>query len=145
MNKAVIKIVAVALIVGGAGFWGGMSYQAGKVPVRGSGNFTQGAGGQGGFRGGAAGASGGGVVAGSILSKDAASLTIGLRQGGSKIVFYDNRSDVEKTVSGSAGDLIVGTNVVVTGTSNSDGSVTAQSIQIRPAFASSTPQRAAGQ
>lgn len=37
-----------------------------------------------------------------------------------------------KSASGSAADVAVGSSIVVTGSKNSDGSVTAQSIQIRP-------------
>jgi len=141
MNKVVLKAIIGALVVGGIGFWGGMSYQAGKVPVRGTGNFTQGAAG---VARGTRGAGNGGVT-GSIIAKDATSITVSLRQGGSMIVFYDTSTEVGKTVTGSASDLVVGKNVMVAGKANTDGSISAQIIQIRPAFASSTPNGASGQ
>lgn len=139
MNNIVVKGIAGALLVGGLSFWGGISYQADKAPVRGAGNFTQGAGGL--TRGGD-GTGMGGAVTGSIIAKDAISITVSLRPSGSKIIFYDTTTEVGKTVTGSASDLVIGKNVVVTGKANTDGSVTAQMIQLRPAFASSTPDRA---
>jgi uncharacterized protein (DUF2345 family) len=81
---------------------------------------------------------GGGFVSGDILSMDANSITIELRspngaagQSGSKIVFYTDKTKVEKTVSGTNADLTVGKQVTITGTPNPDGSVNADSIQIR--------------
>jgi hypothetical protein len=147
MNKIVGIVVAVAIVVGAAAFWGGMTYAKSNPPTggaaRGQGQFGQGAGR--GNRGGNGGAFG------KIISKDATSITVELTGGpnatstngtssGSKIVLYNTSTEVAKTVTGSANDLTVGTNVVVSGTSNSDGSITAQMIQIRPAMS----QRPAG-
>lgn len=72
------------------------------------------------------------MVAGEIISKDEKSVTVKLRDGGSKIVFYYDGTKIDKFVSGNAADLEVGKNVVVSGTTNFDGSVTAQSVQVRP-------------
>ena len=69
---------------------------------------------------------------GEILSKDAQGITVKLREGGSKIVFLSNTTPVSKSVSGSTQDLVVGTSVVVFGTTNPDGSMTATAVQIRP-------------
>ena len=43
-------------------------------------------------------------------------------------------TSINKSAEGSKNDLIVGENVAVFGTNNSDGSVTAQNIQLNPEF-----------
>ena len=137
-NYIIVAIVGAAVIAG-AGFWGGMTYAKNAVPQRGGagGAFTS-RGGPSGFR-----ASTNGGVFGTVVSKDANSITVQLggpnasstngTDSGSKIVIFDDTTQIGKFVSGSASDLSVGENVMVAGTPNSDGSVTARSIQIRPA------------
>jgi hypothetical protein len=144
MNKQHMLWAFVALvIVSGASFWGGMTYAANKSSQAGQ---TASRFGQSGARGGRLG--GGGNAFGTIVAKDATSITVQLTTGtsttagsGSKIVLYDTSTQIGKMVAGSAGDLTVGENVSVSGTANSDGSITAQSIQIRP----SNAQRPGGQ
>jgi hypothetical protein len=145
MKKILPIIIAVVVVVGGA-FYGGVLYAKKGVP--GPGNFQgfanissdgrqarffqAGAAGeikQGGARGGNVGG-----VAGEILSKDENSITVKLRDGGSKIVFFSDQTKVEKTVDGTVSDLEVGKTVMVTGSVNQDGSVTAGSVQLRPAM-----------
>lgn len=123
------KIALGALVIIGVSFFGGIKYGESKVPARG--NFTAFAGGA--RAGGTRGAATGGVTAGQILSKDDTSITIQMRAGGSKIVFVSPQTQVMKTVSGSLLDLKVGTEVTTMGTTNADGSLSAQNIQIRQA------------
>ena len=82
---------------------------------------------------------GGGNVSGQVLSMDAASLTVQSRDGSSKIILYTPSTQVLKTDSGAMTDIATGVNVMIQGTQNADGSVTASSIQIRPAMPS-TPK-----
>lgn len=137
-NKLVVPLLICVVVFGGLGFYGGMTYQKQQTPATvgnlrgasGPGNLRNGAGG-GNFAGrGGAGMNG---ANGEIVQKDATSITLKLTEGGSKNVFYATSTRVAKTSEGTMNDLSVGTNVLVTGTANPDGSVTATSIQIRPA------------
>lgn len=134
-NKIIIAIV-VCVVVAGLSFWGGIKYNQSKNKVN---SFTerQGQFGQnipgnnlrGGMRGTGGGA--GGAVVGEVLSIDEGSLTVKLPGGGSKIVFFSPTTDVKKMVNGEISDIIVGKQVVVTGSSNPDGSISSKSIDLR--------------
>jgi hypothetical protein len=135
MNKTLLSIIAVALIVGGGAFYGGMKYDQSKVSADRQARFQQFGGSNGfGWQRGTRGANGSGFASGEILSKDDKSVTIKMRDGGSKIIFYSDTTEVGKFVNGTLSDLEVGKNVSVNGKVNSDGSITADSIQIRPAM-----------
>lgn len=131
MNKAskIILGIVILLIVGGGAFYGGVSY--GKSQTNASTTAARAS-----FAGrpGRTGAAGAGFTMGTILSNDGSSITLQLptTTGGSKIILYSPTTQISKTASGTATDLATGTTVTVTGTANSDGSITAQSIQIRP-------------
>src|SRR5579859_7318858 len=133
MNKNIIFGIILVVVAGGA-FWGGIAYATSGTPTSTRGQFT-GAGGAGGFAGrGGAGRTGGGFTAGTIVSSGNGSISIqSMMSSSTEIVLVGNSTQVFKTVSGSQSDLTPGANVVITGTPNSDGSMTAQSIQIRPA------------
>ena len=74
----------------------------------------------------------GGAVSGQILSIDTNSLTISSQTGGSRIVFLGASTTVSKMSAGSISDLTVGSNVSINGTNNTDNSINAQMIQLRP-------------
>jgi hypothetical protein len=141
MKKTIITVVIVAVVAGGGGYLlgkQGVSANQAQDVARFA-NFAA----QGGLPGGQAGqlvrrgATGGGFVAGQIVAKDAASITVELRStsttggtAGSKVVFFSASTTVMKSTSGTPADLTTGEQVVVQGTQNSDGSVTAESIQL---------------
>jgi hypothetical protein len=132
-NKTVYIISVVLIIVA---FFGGMMYGKYGVSSGGNGNYSANGGQAGTYAGraGRGGANGGaGLTSGDILSMDDKSLTLQLRSGGSKLVFLSASTTVQKQTEGSRADLTVGETVTAIGSPNPDGSITAQSIQIRPA------------
>ena len=138
-NAKVVAPVILVLVGLGAGFFGGYQYRNYKLnQTRGS--FTAGgASGAQRFTGtrgtGQNGMMGrGGAVTGSVLSIDANGVTVKLTDGSSKIVLFSSSTTYSNTVTASQTDLKVGTNVAVFGAANSDGSVTATSVQINPQF-----------
>ncbi len=146
-NKLIAGMAVIVVVVGAAAFYGGMLYGRSSAlaanPL--SGRFANFSGGQRGARlaGGSAGSGANTAFAsGSIIAKDAQSITVQLSNNGStttpnsgtgsKIVFLNSSTPIMKTTAGSLQDLGVGTVVMVTGAANSDGSIQAQDVQIRP-------------
>ncbi len=133
--KKLLPIFIIAILVVGVGtFFGGMKYGESKTVLSNQNRFQQAnIGANVGARGTMKVSGNGNFLAGEIISKDDKSITVKLNNGGSKIVFLSESTQVQKTASGTIDDLIVGEQATITGTTNSNGSVTAQSIQIRPA------------
>lgn len=129
-NIVVIIILAV-LIAGGGGFYGGLTYQKGKQPSRPSftrnGNFPNGnINGQ--WRGGVAGSG----ARGEVTAVNGSTITVKQTDGSSKLVILGGSTTVTNTVPASLSDVTVGATIMAIGTTNSDGSVTASSIQLNP-------------
>ncbi|MFA6585963.1 MAG: hypothetical protein WCS86_02260 [Candidatus Paceibacterota bacterium] len=141
-NTIIYAIVGIIILMGV--FYGGMTYGKSQIPLFGSNGFNQ----NGQNRTGQPGMgnrngrmNGSGFVSGEILSKDANSVTVKINnidpnstntQVGSKIILLGTSTEVTKTITGSLNDLATGTQIIVTGTANTDGSITAKTIQIRP-------------
>ena len=151
MNKKnMIVIIVVVIVVGVIGFWLGLKYgQSASVLAKlstakkqtlfqalrdtaGGIMGTNGARLRGAFQSGQ-----GGFATGQIINKDEKSITIqsvGPNSTGSKIIFYSASTNIGKTASGTPEDLQKGVEVLVSGTSNPDGSINAQSINLNPAL-----------
>lgn len=137
-NNLTNLIVAV-LIAGTLSFFGGMKYQdykTSKVRTNFMGQFRQGTtelNGQ--NRAGTnARLTGGKPVAGEIVSIDDKSITLKMQDDSTRIVILADSTTYSKTETGSKTELKTGIQVGVFGIDNSDGSVTAQNIQLNPEF-----------
>ncbi len=152
-NNLIILTIVLVTLAGVGGFAGGMKYQQTKVRTFVGGMMGQNGtfagrtaqtgqnrmmGNRGSFR----------PVSGEIISSDDTSITVKLADGSSKIVMFSEKTEINKADTAQKSDLKVGTKVAVFGQDNSDGSVTAQSIQLNPILrmgfgASSTPSATA--
>ena len=126
-KKNLTTVIAIAIIVGVASFFGGYklgqknnSKLADQFP--GGQNFAQRQQGTGQFRTGTGTIrnmpQNGGFISGEILNKDDKSLTIKMRDGGSKIIFYSDSTQINKAAIGTSSDLVTGKEITVVGTPN---------------------------
>src|SRR4030042_2926370 len=136
-NNNIIIIILLLVIFAGAAFFTGMKDQQKKPPPFAD-RFTDGqnlrdGNGQARF--------GNGIrpVNGEIIASDDKSITIKLQDGSSKIVFFSDTTQINKADAGTREDLKVGETLAVVGTDNSDGSVTAQNIQLNPVLRMGLP------
>jgi len=132
-NNMLIMIVIVILVAAGA-FFAGMKYQEskrsnvagqfGEFQRQRAGSFsgTGGGGSRMGFR----------PVNGEIISSDDKSITVKLTDGSSKIILVSDKTQINKAEKANLIDLKTGEQVAVFGSENTDGSVTAQNIQLNP-------------
>lgn len=123
-NNYLITVVLV-IVFAGAGFYGGMKYQQSQ-----RGNFSgQFGNGQGMMRNNRSGFR---PVAGEIISADEKSITVKLQDNSSKIIFINDKTVINKAQTVNKSELKVGEKVSVFGSENTDGSVTAQNVQLNP-------------
>ncbi len=130
-------MILTVIIVAAVAFFGGMKYQQSKTGSS-TGTLGQGNGfGQGGRPGGQRGAGGrgfGGATVGEVISQDDKSITLKLQDGSSKLVNIAKSTIYSKTDTATMTDVKVGERVAAIGSTNSDGSITAQNIQLNPMF-----------
>lgn len=127
-----LAVVIIAILAAGAGFFGGTKYQqAARQQTRGDvmRQSQNGANGQQGTR-----RMIGRPVVGEVLKTDGKTMTVKMADGTSRIVVLSASTTYSKTAEGAAGDIAVGATVGVFGADNTDGSMTAQNVQLNPSF-----------
>ncbi|MDO8583435.1 MAG: hypothetical protein Q7R51_02800 [bacterium] len=73
-------------------------------------------------------------VSGQIISVDDKSITVKLRDGSSKIIILSDKTTITKSTNGAKDDLKTDAQVVIFGTTNSDGSITADTVSLNTMF-----------
>jgi hypothetical protein len=140
MKRWMIPVMAVVVIAVGVGcFFAGRSVGDGSVSAEEAmaALQSQGAGGTGdggsfpaGGRGNGGNAEGTSMISGSIVSVDSDTITVKLSDDSTKLIIFSGSTTISKTEAGSSADLAAGTEISVSGSTNSDGSVTATRISI---------------
>ncbi len=69
-------------------------------------------------------------VSGQIISQDSNSITVKLEDGSSKIINFTDQTKINKTTEVAVSDLKTGEQITALGSTNTDGSVTAENISI---------------
>jgi hypothetical protein len=130
-NKNYIIIALLLIVVGGVSFFAGTKYQQSKQPT-----FSRQNGGAIGLRNGTGqnigNRQGFRPVNGEIIASDTKSITVKMTDGTSRIVILSGKTTINKASEGTIADLKVGEKVTVFGQDNTNGSVTAQNIQLNP-------------
>lgn len=132
MKNIYVNLILAALLAGGAGFYGGTVYQKTR-PVTLGGRSSQFVRGQ--FPGGSGSNRPGGnqgmrPVSGVISAVDDSGVTVKLPDGSSKIIILTGMAKINKTESSDKSALVTGQNITVFGTSNSDGSIVAETVNV---------------
>ena len=125
-NKNIVIFFIILVMIAAGSFFGGMKYQESKRSQSGRQAFSQ--------NGQERGRQGVRPVNGQIIGIDDKSITVKMRDGSSKIVILSSKTSINKSAQGSKSDLKEGESVAVFGTENSDGSVTADNLQVNPLF-----------
>ena len=132
MKNTKLIIGALLIVVGFAGFFGGMKYQQSK-------GFSMANIQSGDTRTGMAGrsdsertrlGSNSGMISGEIIDKDEVSITVKQADESTKIILLSENTGVNKTSEGSVDDLKTGETVMIFGQENPDGSISAANIQL---------------
>jgi hypothetical protein len=141
-NWRIAVVVAAVIAVGVGALFGGRAWGASgssdttanaqTAQASGDGNRPSGMPGDGSgqFGGPGGGRSGGNMVSGSIIAADDSSITIKTSDGSTKIVLVSGSTSISVTSEGSIADLDTGEDVVISGTTNNDGTTTAESIRV---------------
>lgn len=140
MKDTILIVIIAVLVAGGGGFFAGSKYQSqqrkGGWPTtttnqgqlrpgenrKGGWGEGQGQGNRIGFR----------PVKGEIIGTDEKSITVKMDDGSSKIILISDTTQIYQAETASREDLTEGTTVSVFGTTNTDGSVSAQNIELNP-------------
>lgn len=134
INKNTVITVLLIVLFTSIGFGAGVKFQQKRNPTfraqfpGGQVVRTNGDGAQNNQRG----RMGGGITNGEVIGVDDKSITVKMPDGSSKIVLLSSTTTINKSAEGTVADVKTGEKVAVFGTSNSDGSLTAQSIQLNP-------------
>ena len=137
-NKTIMFAIGAAMAVL-LGFWGGVQYGKNSATnALQNGGFQRGTFGMQGRRSGVSNAN---FIMGEITNKDDKSVTVKSRDGSSRFIFFSGTTQISKSTNGTPADLQVGKEINANGTLNSDGSMSAQMIQIRPLSQAPIPQQ----
>lgn len=141
MNKKMFIIIIALIVVGGGAFYGGLTLgktqsSQGQMNMPDAGNFA----GRSGMDRGSFGGVPGNVsrtedsvnLRGGVLSVDDGSIVLELTDnGGSKIVMLSDSTQILETKAVGAEELTEGQSVIVMGTLNDDGTVSASNVMLR--------------
>lgn len=132
MKPLVVLLITVG--VGVAAFFGGMKYQESTFVSKRVGFNGEGMRAVGMRSGTQQTRMGVRPINGEIVSIDEDSLTIKTQDGGSKIVLFSDKMTIHKAATAEKSDMKNGEKVMIIGTENADGSLSAQSIQLNPSL-----------